>query len=100
MSDKVLNFPAGSVITMTTGEYSDFQISAYVVTLKHVDLPALVREFKATHQPEHDHDKPSADRFPSWLIANGYCMPVETTEVQLGDGWGGFDPELEQGEKP
>lgn len=92
--DKHLCFDAGKVINFTHGEYSDFSNVALVVTVKDCDLPKLVTAFRRSHKPRDEWrkgDDPTA--FPAWLIANGYCMPVDETEVHLGD-YSEFSSEL------
>lgn len=92
MANGFLEFPRGSVITFTTGEYSDFSVIAYVKTLKFCDLVHLANKFVSAERAA-GNDKCGfgvpPNGFPSWLIANGYVMSCDTTEIHLGDstGW-------------
>lgn len=88
-----LEYPKGSVLTFTTGEYSDFRVAAYLVTVCDCDLPALAREYVGTYAPENEWDEPRLDGFASWLIAKGHAMPVATSEVHLG-AYGDWEPEF------
>jgi hypothetical protein len=91
----ILKFPKGSIITFTTGEYSSFSICGYVVTVQDCDLPALAQQYRDTHKPKADdyYYTVRPEGFPSWLIANGHCMPVSTSEVHVGN-YGDFTKEL------
>lgn len=87
MSDKenILVFPAGSVIAFSSGEYSDYSYCGTVVTLKQCDLIELGKVYKEKHIPEYDwQDSPSPEGFSSWLVVNGYAMPVQWQEVHCG----------------
>lgn len=82
MVGKVLQYPKGSIITFTTGEYSDFRVCGFVVTIVACNLPKLAQEYGNGKKLYSEDGEPSD--FPSWLIANGHVMPVEHSEVHLG----------------
>lgn len=83
---KVLVYPPGSVLTLTQGEYSDFCVAGQLVTLKECDLRRLGRKFVAE---KGDRWEASPTYFPAWLVVNGYCMPLECSEVHIGN-YGGL----------
>lgn len=41
-----LQYPAGSAIALTTGEYSDYALRAVLITLKPLDMPTIARVFR------------------------------------------------------
>lgn len=84
MADKVMFYPKGSVITFTSGEYSDFSVRGFVLTIQDCDLPKLAQKMANGKEPYMDQDA-DPDNFPAWLIANGYAMPVDHSQVHLGD---------------
>lgn len=83
-----LKYPPGSVLVMTTGEYSDFGVVGILVTMQECDLPALAKEY-ANGKPSYE-PAGMPNNFPAWLISKGYAMPVDHSEVHLGDygRWG------------
>lgn len=93
MSD-VLNYPTGSIMVFTYGAYSDYGITAFLVAIKPCNLPLLAKEFQKTRD-EWDREDP--DGFGSWLVAQGYAMPVDHSEVHVGE-YGRWDAEFQMGE--
>jgi hypothetical protein len=87
MSDDTLIYRAGSVILFTKGSYSDFETSGLVVAIKECNLPLLAQEFARAYEPDPERHWQHAipTEFPAWLIVNGYAMPVDVSEVHLGD---------------
>lgn len=83
----VLKYTKGSVIVFTTGEYSDYRVTAFLVAIQDLDLPALAQQMTAgKYRGDDDAD---VNDFAGWLIANGHAMPVDHSLVHLGDyGWG------------
>ena len=79
-------------MVFTIGEYSDYRTSGFLVAIQDCDLPALAQKMANGKIPYSD---PGADpdNFPSWLIANGYAMPVEHSLIHLGD-YGGWSDEF------
>lgn len=45
MTDRTLQYPKGSIMVFTTGEYSDFGMAGFLVTIKDCDLPALAQAY-------------------------------------------------------
>jgi hypothetical protein len=94
-----LRYPKGSIMVMTTGEYSDFRVCGFLVAVQDCDLPALAQAFHAERMAEleaegnADWDTPDPNDFPSWLVAKGHAMPVDAHEIHLG-GYGEFEPEF------
>jgi hypothetical protein len=93
MSDATLQYLRGTALVFTTGAYSDFSISAMLVTIKDCDLPALAKEYRAAEAKPGDYDSGSPEGFGSWLVANGHAMPMDAQSVHLGD-YGEFESEF------
>ena len=99
MADNTLKFSRGAIIIFTSGCYSDFGLSGFLVAVKDCDLPALAKEY-AKQEKEAikarkggDWENASPDQFPSWLVANGHAMSVDASTVHLGD-YSEWEPEF------
>lgn len=78
---KPLQFKKGDVLVFTTGAYSDFALSGFLVAIENLDLPELAKEFVGDRKMyEFDNDQ-----FAGWLITKGKAMPCEHNVVHLGD---------------
>ena len=84
MSDNVLKYPKGSVMVFTTGSYSDYGIRGFLVAIQDCDLPRLAQEM-ANGKDAYMDDDARPDNFPSWLVAKGYALPIDHSEVHLGE---------------
>lgn len=82
--DNTLIYPKGSILTLSSGEYSDYGIVGILVTVKDCDLRTLAAEYKASHRPKNQWDKPDPDGFVAWLVVHGHAMPVDASEVHIG----------------
>lgn len=99
MTDDALKFLRGAIIIFTTGCYSDFGISGFLVAVKDCDLPELAKEYvkqenKAIRERKCEGlDLASPGQFCSCLVANGHAMPVDASTVHLGD-YDEWEPEF------
>ena len=88
MSDKPNVHPAGKVIVLTEGCYSDFGMADVVKTLIECDFDALVSQFLA--MPERDRNVfpriglGSTGQFIAWLMREKFIEPLEHSEYHLG----------------
>lgn len=95
MEDKFLQYPRGSVIAFTAGVYSNFRMEGLVVAVDDLDLPTLAQSYNArnggkqflqkTDQDPYSGESGDYYGFVAWLIANGFALPVEHSEMHLGD---------------
>ncbi len=99
MPDTTLKYRRGTALVFTTGEYSDYGISAMLVTIKDCDLPTLAKEYRAGDTNADSYDRGRPEGFGSWLVANGHAMPMEAQSVHLGD-YGEFASEFGVDPKP
>jgi hypothetical protein len=95
MTERALFYPRGTVLLMSSGEYSDYAYVGQLVTIKDCDLPKLAQECRDTFKKEEGgwRDEADANDFPSWLVANGYAVPLECSEVHVGS-YGRWSREL------
>ena len=82
--DRIMNYPRGSVMVFTSGEYSDYRTSGFLVAVQDCNLPVLAQKM-ANGKGAHIDQDANPDNFPSWLIANGYAMPVDHSLIHLGE---------------
>jgi len=95
-----LKFQRGTVLVLSTGEYSDYRVDAILVTLTDCDLRGLAQAYHEecmgviAAAGNADWDRPQPQDFPSWLVAKGHAMPVDHNEIYLG-AYGEFAQEFE-----
>ena len=94
MSEKVLSYKKGDIISLEDGEYSDYRILAIVVAIVDINFEELTKKFISEHVVPEDRQwsgKPFASDFPAWLVANQYVVPVSCSSCHMGDlnldGW-------------
>jgi hypothetical protein len=87
MHGRLLFYTRGSVLVFTTGAYSDFRLSGFLVAIRDLDLKALAKEFVADEKASTEEllNRGRPDDFASWLVAKGHAMPVDAAEIHLGD---------------
>lgn len=84
MSDQTHIYPAGTAIAFSSGEYSDFSYVGHVVTLKQLNLPERMQEFKDSFKPADEWDEPDPNSFVAWLVSQGHCFPADVSEAHIG----------------
>lgn len=98
---ETLKFPAGSAITFTYGEYSDFGTRGTVITLKAVDLAECAQRYARERREDPKNvDDVEGGWFSvepvglvAWLIVNGFAMAAAVQEIHLGN-YDEFEPEF------
>lgn len=80
---------AGTHVTFTSGEYSDYGICAHVVFRKDCDLEELMRDWvrhlRATpHEQRDKWFRADQGSFVAWLQSEQVVAPVDTREIHLG----------------
>lgn len=91
MGNKSHQYPKGTIINFTSGEYSDYGSHGIVVTIKDLDLPAIIQAY-ASGKDRYDSDA-DVSGLATHLVATGYAMPVDDEEVHLGT-YGEFHSEF------
>jgi hypothetical protein len=74
---------AGEVIVLTSGEYSDYGITGYIVSLIDFDMGEAVDTFKQSISSD-DYDYDTHSKFIAWLVATEKVVPVEHREIHIG----------------
>lgn len=77
---ELLKYPRGSILVMTTGAYSDYHIVGFLVAVADLDLPKLAQQYVGENPKDNDQYE-----FPTWLVSRGLAMPVENSEIHLGE---------------
>ena len=93
---EILKFSKGSIIVFTEGCYSDFGICGYLVSVVDLDLIKLAAQFRKEFVADKEtpwRDVAESRDFPSWLVAQGLAMPVDYSQVHVGD-YGDWSGEL------
>jgi hypothetical protein len=91
----ILKFPAGSAVIFSSGDYSDRSNIATLIMLKECDIPSLVKKYGEEYPPSCYGYDAKVDRFPTWLIVQGYAMAADVQEVHLG-GYSGFELDIDE----
>ena len=77
--------PAGSLLTVSTGEYSDYGVWGVFRALKDIDAQALRAQWLADH-PDQAARYAFDDRaFFAWVCVQGIVEAVPSAEWHLGD---------------
>jgi hypothetical protein len=80
---KMVVIPAGSLLTISTGEYSDYNVAGVFRALADIDANALQDEWKEQHPGEGD--KFDDDAFLAWIAGRKLLEPVPSFEWHLTD---------------
>lgn len=83
-AEQYRKYPAGTILLMEEGEYSDFGYCAHLVTLKECDIPALVEQFKDQHKAADEWGEPGPSEFCAWLVSTQACAPLECQTLHIG----------------
>lgn len=82
-------FSKGTILNFTSGCYSDYQLQGMFVALEDVDLPKLCQSWYAEDvkraNKENWYNIGEWEGFISHLIKEEKILPIQTTEVHLGD---------------
>ncbi|MFA4826483.1 MAG: hypothetical protein WC593_15135 [Methanoregula sp.] len=73
---------AGEVIVLTKGEYSDYGINGYIVSLIDFDMQDAIDVFNKLQLKGDDWDIHT--KFVAWLVSTERCVPVEHREIHIG----------------
>ena len=93
MSDTMI-YPPGTAVMFETGEYSDYGVSAVLITLKELDLKAAAQRFQDTVVNLIEWGGIDHDAFIAWLVTEGYAMAADVNRLHVGS-YGRWATELE-----
>lgn len=81
----------GTIVAITSGEYSDYCLDGHVIALKDFDPQEQAREFKENNVIQEYRDRSA---FLAYLIINGFVDPTsKVVELWLGNSYDGFHPD-------
>lgn len=82
----------GTIVAITSGEYSDYCLDGHVIALKDFDPNVLAGTFKENNVIKAEYH--GKDAFLAYLIINGFVDPTnEVTELWMGPGYDGLVPD-------
>lgn len=83
---------SGTVLTLTTGRYSDYRDHGPFRVMKVIDKKTVADEFRAQWKGKHAGDQPDQWEFMGWLSRSGYVADIDGARSwHLGDY--DFEPE-------
>ena len=84
MAEKEMaTIPAGSLLTISTGEYSDYTISGVFRAKTEIDASALRDEWFRLHPEQSDGYRFREAEFLGWLYRNGVLESVSCFEWHI-----------------
>jgi hypothetical protein len=80
-----MNISMGEIILFSEGNYSDYGYCGRVIFTMNCNLNLLVRIYRSETNKENKTYSDQVAKFPSWLVAKGFCVPLESREIWLGE---------------
>lgn len=77
--------PAGSLLTVSTGSYSDYYVWGVFRALKDIDAQALREQWLVDHPEQTAPYRFNADEFFAWVAKDGIVEAVPSADWHLGD---------------
>ena len=85
MRDQTPIIPAGILLTLDEGEYSDKVYHGPFRVVKDIDKAAVLAAFRAQWTPDNDYDDdPSPHEFMAYLGREGYIVDEDSTSWYIG----------------
>jgi hypothetical protein len=78
-------YPAGTILMLETGSYSDFGYEGGFVTLAELNLHEAIEVFKDEHKPTDKWDRPEPSNFCAWLVSTQRCAPLNYQTAHIGE---------------
>lgn len=85
MSEAMIPIPAGALLTITTGEYSDYCIKGVFRASRQLNCDALKSAWLQLHPDQLEAYSFEEREFLAWLAAEGWLEPVDCFEWHLSD---------------
>lgn len=85
MEPNLLPIPAGSLLTVRTGEYSDYYVRGIFRALRDIDAAKLREEYLSERPKQRERYHFEDDEFLAWAVRGGYIEPVDGLEWHLSD---------------
>jgi len=80
---KMMTIPKGSLLTITSGVYSDYSVRGVFRALKDIDGDALRGVWLRNHPEQAEEYRFKEDDFLAWLAREGYIEDVPSWEFHL-----------------
>lgn len=77
--------PAGSLLTITTGIYSDYSVHGVFKALQDIDANALRAEWLVLHPEQAQDYSFNEDAFLGWLARRNFIEALDCFEFHLSD---------------
>jgi hypothetical protein len=88
-----MRIKAGTVLTLETGEYSDYSFTGPFQVLKEFDQAEVVLAYSATWKPKEEwEDTPDCDGFIGWLASSGYIRDLDNVMSWHVGSYGRLEP--------
>lgn len=77
--------PVGTLLLLTSGEYSSYCVGAIGRAVVELDPPVLVKQWLDENPPVSAHWRFDSEKFLAWLVVSGLVEELAATEWYLGD---------------
>lgn len=77
--------PAGALLTVTSGEYSNYSVRGIFRALREIDVLAMRDKYLALHPEQAARNEFEDDQFLAFLASEDLLEPVDAWEIYLGD---------------
>lgn len=84
-ADKHLMIPAGAMLTITTGAYSDYSVEGVFRALADIHADDLVARWLTDHPQQRSPHHFDEDAFMAWVAKLGLVEPVPSFEWHLSN---------------
>ena len=75
--------PAGSLLSVTTGEYSDFHVQGIFRAISDIDPNSLLAEWLLLHHEQKKRHSFDKGGFLGWVARKGLLEPVDSYDWHL-----------------
>ena len=75
---------AGEMLTVTTGEYSDYSVHGVFEAVNDIDTEALKECWLSEHPEQREEHRFQDGLFLGWVFRQGCLRPISTIEWHLG----------------
>lgn len=84
MTHPTYKYPAGTILMLEQGEYSDFGYAGGFVTLQEFDLRQSIEDYKEQFVAKNDWSEPDMTGFCGWIVSTQRCAPLDYQTAHIG----------------
>jgi hypothetical protein len=88
----------GTLVLLTSGEYSDYDLKAIGRATQDIDPEGLRQEWFSMHPEQADQYSAEFYAFVAWLAKSGLIEEMPCVELHLGS-YGNLEPKVSSGPK-